>query len=51
MGNHIIPADLLVAIIDTSLFIEYYQCCAIMLPDTALINIIIRNNQLGKCVR
>ena len=48
-NNHYTPADLLNHVIDNDPFTELYQCCNCSSRDTASLNNLIRNNQLGKC--
>jgi hypothetical protein len=42
-------AELFSMIIDTNPYLEKYECCECTGRDTAKINDLIRNNQLGKC--
>jgi hypothetical protein len=43
------PSDLYNLIIDKNPYLEKYECCKCTGQDTAVINDLIRNNQLQKC--
>jgi len=43
------PAEWLSLVIDTDPYLEKYECCKCTNQDTAVINDLIRKNQLSKC--